>query len=110
MVFRVPVSGGTPAVLASFNGSNGKQPYAGLVLSGNTLYGTTVNGGANGYGTIFSVPMSGGSPTVHCLVQWQQRCISHCRFDAQRRHLVRDDLLCRHRLVRHSLQHSRERR
>ena len=51
-------------VLASFNGSNGSEPNGGLTLSGNTLYGTTVVGGANGDGTVFSVPLSGGTPTV----------------------------------------------
>ena len=40
-VFSVPLSGGSPTVLASFNGSNGEYPEAGLTLSGNTLYGTT---------------------------------------------------------------------
>ncbi len=35
-----------------------------MTLSGNTLYGTTESGGANDYGTVFSVPLSGGSPTV----------------------------------------------
>ena len=40
-VFSVPVSGGSPTVLASFNGSNGNIPMGGLTLSGNTLYGTT---------------------------------------------------------------------
>ncbi len=67
-VFSVPLSGGSPTVLASFNGSfdgsNGAYPYAGLTLSGNTLYGTTVQGGANNDGTVFSVPLSGGSLTV----------------------------------------------
>ena len=40
-VFSVPLSGGSPTVLASFNGSNGNEPLGGLTLSGNTLYGTT---------------------------------------------------------------------
>ena len=51
-------------MLASFNGSNGGYPGAGLTLIGSTLYGTTAVGGANGDGTVFSVPVSGGSPTV----------------------------------------------
>jgi uncharacterized repeat protein (TIGR03803 family) len=63
-VFSVPVSGGSPTVLATFNDSNGACPVAGLTLSGNTLYGTTAGGGADAYGTVFSVPMSGGNPTV----------------------------------------------
>ena len=63
-VFSLPLSGGAPTVLASFNGSNGDGPEAGVTLSGNTLYGTTEEGGAYGDGTVFSVPLSGGSPTV----------------------------------------------
>ena len=65
-VFSVPVTGGTPTVLASFNDSNGDYPDSGVTLSldGNTLYGATAYGGAYGYGTVFSLPISGGSPTV----------------------------------------------
>ena len=63
-VFSVPVSGGSPTVLASFDGSNGQCPYPCLTLIGNTLYGTTNQGGTTGWGTVFSVPVSGGSPTV----------------------------------------------
>jgi uncharacterized repeat protein (TIGR03803 family) len=51
-------------VLASFNGSNGAGPCAGVTLSGDTLYGTTYDGGAYGEGEVFSVPITGGSPTV----------------------------------------------
>ena len=60
----------TLTTLASFNGSNGSEPHAGLTLSGNTLYGTTMEGGnlslngGAGDGTVFSVPLSGSSPTV----------------------------------------------
>ncbi len=63
-VFSVPSTGGTPTVLASFNGSNGQYPYAGVTLSGNTLYGTTPYGGTDSEGNIFSVPITGGTPTV----------------------------------------------
>ena len=61
-VFSVPVTGGTPTVLASFNGTNGQAPEAGLILSGSTLYGTTTEGGANGSGEVFSIPVTGGAP------------------------------------------------
>lgn len=64
VVFSVPVSGGDPAVLAAFDGSNGATPNCELTLIGDTLYGTTAYGGPNGCGTVFSVPVSGGVPTV----------------------------------------------
>jgi uncharacterized repeat protein (TIGR03803 family) len=42
---------------AGFNPTNsdGTSPQGGLIVSGNTLYGTAANGGANGEGTIFSL-------------------------------------------------------
>lgn len=43
--------------IASFNGTKGAGPYGGLTLSGGTLYGTTNGGGANGRGTVFSLPV-----------------------------------------------------
>ena len=72
LVFSLPASGGSPADLAYFLGSNGNAPVGALALSGSTLYGTTYEGGAygnsggnQGYGTVFSVPASGfHSPTV----------------------------------------------
>ena len=78
-VFSVPVTGGSPTVLASFDGSNGRYPAGGLTLSGNNLYGTTDYGGtiAGGMcGVVFSVPVSGGSPTVLGLVRRQQRPVA----------------------------------
>jgi uncharacterized repeat protein (TIGR03803 family) len=39
--------------------ADGAVPVAGLVLSGNTLYGTTKSGGTNGNGTVFAVNMNG---------------------------------------------------
>ena len=41
-----------------------RVPFAGLTLSGSTLYGTTVTAVRYGDGTVFSIPVSGGSPTV----------------------------------------------
>jgi uncharacterized repeat protein (TIGR03803 family) len=42
---------------------DGAEPQAGLILSGNTLYGTTSYGGRNGYGTVFRVNTDGTSFT-----------------------------------------------
>ena len=63
-VFSLPLAGGTPNVLASFDNTNNGQPTGSLTLSGSTLYGTTQDGGANGYGTVFSLPLAGGTPNV----------------------------------------------
>jgi len=71
------VTGGDPKVLASFSGADGAYPWGRLTLSGSMLYGTTGHGGAAfragiagqqigiagqafGYGTIFSIPVTGG--------------------------------------------------
>jgi uncharacterized repeat protein (TIGR03803 family)/autotransporter-associated beta strand protein len=54
----------TLTTLASFNDSDGGYPTAGLVLSGGTLYGTAVYGGSYGYGDVYSVPTTGGTPTA----------------------------------------------
>ena len=42
---------------------DGANPYAGLMLSGNTLYGTTETGGTHGYGTVFAINTDGTSFT-----------------------------------------------
>ena len=64
-IFSIPVTGGTPTILLSFNGTDGANPaYSDLTLSGSTLYGTTENGGANGDGTVFSISVTGGTPTT----------------------------------------------
>jgi uncharacterized repeat protein (TIGR03803 family) len=48
--------------------SDGAGPSAGLNLSGNTLYGTTVNAGVAGYGTIFALHTDGtGFTNLHSL-------------------------------------------
>ena len=46
--------------------SDGGNPYAGMIASGNVLYGTTIGGGAAGYGVIFSINADGtGYTTLH---------------------------------------------
>jgi uncharacterized repeat protein (TIGR03803 family) len=65
-IFSIPVTGGAPTTLLSFDGTNGSEPYGGLTLSadGSTLYGMTTFGGTDSAGTIFSIPVTGGTPTV----------------------------------------------
>lgn len=46
--------------------SDGVYPAGGLILSGNTLYGTAAHGGSAGYGTVFAVNTDGtGFTTLH---------------------------------------------
>ena len=66
-VFVVGSSGGLTN-LASFNGTNGAQPYGGLALArggGVNLYGTTSAGGPYNSGTIFSLTTSGPLTTLY---------------------------------------------
>lgn len=47
-----------------YTNSDGAQPYAGLILSGSTLYGTASSGGTNGSGTLFSLTLPGPQLTM----------------------------------------------
>jgi uncharacterized repeat protein (TIGR03803 family) len=66
-VFSVSTNGADFRTLYSFtNGSDGANPRAGLVLSGNTLYGTAYYGGSSGDGTVFALNTNGtGFRIVH---------------------------------------------
>jgi uncharacterized repeat protein (TIGR03803 family) len=61
------LSAQTFTTLHSFTfGSDGANSEAGLILSGNTLYGTASGGGNSGYGTVFKVNTDGlGFTTLH---------------------------------------------
>ena len=63
MVYKAPNgSGGSP----DYTNSDGANPYATLILSGGTLYGTAFGGGTNGQGTVFAVGTNGaGFATFH---------------------------------------------
>jgi uncharacterized repeat protein (TIGR03803 family) len=66
-VFAVHTDGTGFTNLYNFTGGDdGWGPQAGLVLSGNTLYGTTYLGGSPGYGTVFAVNTDGmGFTNLH---------------------------------------------
>ena len=66
-VFAVDTNGAGFTILHSFTGgSDGANPWSGLILSGNTLYGTAYNGGSSGHGTVFKVNTDGsGFTTLH---------------------------------------------
>jgi uncharacterized repeat protein (TIGR03803 family) len=56
----------TFTTLHSFDGTDGSEPDAGLVRATNGyLYGNTVGGGTNGYGTVFQITTSGTLKTLH---------------------------------------------
>jgi uncharacterized repeat protein (TIGR03803 family) len=63
--FAVNTNGSGFTNLHSFNAlhnltnSDGANPYDGLVLAGNTLFGTAINGGASGNGTVFAINIDG---------------------------------------------------
>ena len=55
-VFEVAAGTNTITTLATFDGTNGSLPYAGLVADGDgNLYGTTIQGGTSDIGTVFKV-------------------------------------------------------
>src|SRR5260221_402881 len=63
-VFAVNTDGSGFTNLYRFTGGNdGRAPAAGLILSGNILYGTTTAGGSSGKGTVFAVNTDGSGFT-----------------------------------------------
>ncbi len=62
-IFSVQTNGTNYIDLIDFSGTSGAsigyEPNGSLILSGDTLYGMTSEGGVNGYGNIFSVQTNG---------------------------------------------------
>ena len=71
-IFKIRTNGSSYSVIKSFSAVNintstnvdGSYPMDGVVIYGNTLYGTTYNGGFGSRGTVFSVTTNGTSYTV----------------------------------------------
>ncbi len=64
-VFELAKGSGTITVLASFNGTNGAEPEAGLLMDGSgNLYGTASIGGTSNDGTVFELAKGGGTITA----------------------------------------------
>jgi uncharacterized repeat protein (TIGR03803 family) len=64
-IFELAHGRGTLTTLASFNGTDGANPFAGLVMDGSdNLYGTTYQGGASGNGTVFELAKGSGTITT----------------------------------------------
>src|SRR5579871_1685623 len=55
----------TETVLHSFGTGDGEVVYAGLTNVKGTLYGTTIDGGASGYGTVFKITTAGKESVLH---------------------------------------------
>ncbi len=63
-LFKLTPSG-TLTTLVSFDGANGSNPQAGLVLGDDgNFYGTTSGGGSGGYGSVFRVTTNGALTTL----------------------------------------------
>ena len=61
-VFELQAGSGTISTLASFNGTDGAYPSAGLIMdSSGNLYGTASHGGVRGVGTIFELAHDSGT-------------------------------------------------
>lgn len=63
-VFAFNPTTGTETLVHSFNGSDGRAPYAGLIAMKGRLYGTTASGGSADRGTVFSVDPATGTESV----------------------------------------------
>jgi uncharacterized repeat protein (TIGR03803 family) len=64
IVFKIKTDGSGFGVLKSFGYADGNHPYAGLVLSSNTLYGAAYSSGIYSSGTLFKLNTNGTGFTV----------------------------------------------
>ena len=64
-VYEIPTATTTPVTLASFDGSNGANPMAGVILdAAGDIFGTTTAGGQFNDGTIFEIVNGSGTITT----------------------------------------------
>lgn len=65
-IYRVATDGSGFTVLHEFNGGNGMNPQGTLVVgTDGMLYGTTIIGGSNDYGTIYRISTSGAHEVLY---------------------------------------------
>jgi uncharacterized repeat protein (TIGR03803 family) len=65
-VFKITTNGALTSLYSFTSGNDGGQPYAGLVQgSDGYFYGTTVEGGPNGSGTVFKISTNGVLTTLY---------------------------------------------
>lgn len=73
-IFSIYVNGTGFTVLHTFtDGSDGGNPWGGLLLTDNTLYGSTIGGGSYGAGTVYSLTLA--VPTVNILSKNNQNTL-----------------------------------
>ena len=66
VIFKIYINGSGYSLLHVFNLTDGANPESTLILSDNTLYGTTESGGSANEGVIFKVNINGtGYTTIH---------------------------------------------
>ena len=58
-IFKINTDGTDFALLKSFSGPDGAQPFGTFIFSGDTIYGATAFGGASDKGTIFKINTDG---------------------------------------------------
>jgi uncharacterized repeat protein (TIGR03803 family) len=64
-IFKINTDGSGFTHLHEFSGmTDGEMPYGSLILSGNILYGMTIEGGANNEGCIFSINTDGSGYSI----------------------------------------------
>ena len=67
VVFSIdPTSGAETVIHAFASASDGKQPKAGLIDAGGTLYGTASTGGPLGWGTVYAIDLASGAFRAVC--------------------------------------------
>lgn len=67
-IYRINSTGGGHQILHNFSGQtygDGANPNASLLIVNDTIYGTTLNGGTNNRGVIFSLTLSGTYTILH---------------------------------------------
>lgn len=65
-VFKMTPAGALTTLHSFFHGTDGSEPFARLVQAADgNFYGTTVSGGANGFGTVFKMTPTGTLTTLY---------------------------------------------
>jgi uncharacterized repeat protein (TIGR03803 family) len=63
-VFKITPAG-TLTTLHTFDGTDGYEPYSGLMQANGNFYGTTFHGGSQGQGNFFKITAEGTLTTLH---------------------------------------------